>query len=320
MRRRAVLALVGGVLAVPFATFQSTAAASPRVGILDPGLSHLFEAFFAAMRDLGYTEGQNVAYIRRSSEGQSEELSRLASELAEAKPDVIVTAGPVGVRAAMRATSTIPIVFAALGDALATGAVRNLAHPEGNSTGFSFLNTEISTKRVELLHDVAPNARRIAVLRDRMTTGADVKPTLQAAEATGLQAQVFEVTSPDEYEAAFNAAIAARAEAIDVLGSPVFNRNRERLISLAARYRLPAMYEASEYVHSAGLMSYGASLIDLFRRSAGYVDKVLHGAKPADLPVQQPTKFELVINLKTAQALGLTVPQSLLARADEVIE
>ena len=320
MRRRVVLAFLGGAFALPLATFRSIAADLPRVGILDPGLPHLFEAFFSGMRDLGYTEGQTVVYIRRSSEGRSEALSRLASELVEAKPDVIVAASPAGVRAAMRAISTIPIIFPALGDALANRAVTNLARPEGNSTGFSFLNTEISAKRMELLHEAVPNARRIAVLRDRMTTGADLKPTLQAAEATGLQAQIFEVTSPDEYDQTFSAAIAARAEAIDVLGSSVFNTNRERLIGLATRYRLPAMYEASEYVHSGGLMSYGASLIDLFRRSAGYVDKVLHGAKPADLPVQQPTKFELVINLQTAKALGLTVPHSLLARADEVIE
>jgi putative tryptophan/tyrosine transport system substrate-binding protein len=319
VRRRVVLGFLGGGLALPL-TFHSTAADSPRIGILDPGLSHLFQAFFAAMRDLGYTEGQNVVYIRRSSEGQSEALPRLASELAEAKPDVIVTAGPAGVRAAMRATSTIPIIFAALGDAIAAGAVTNLAHPEGNTTGLSFLNTEISAKRLELLHEAAPSARRIAILRDRTSSGSDVKPTLQAAEAAGVQARIFEVMNPDEYEGSFNAAIAAQADAIDVLGSPVFNTNRERLISLAARYRLPAMYEASEYVQSGGLMSYGASLIDLFRRSAGYVDKVLHGAKPADLPVQQPTKIELVINLKTAKALGLSMPEALLARADEVIE
>jgi len=320
VRRRAVLAVLGSVIGLPLTALPSTAADSPRIGILDPGLPNLFAAFFSGMRDLGYTEGQNVIYIQRSSEGQSEVLFRLASELAETKPDLIVTAGPAAVQAAMRATSTIPIVFAALGDAVATGAVKNLAHPEGNSTGFSFLNTEISAKRVELLHEAVPNARRMAILRDRMTTGADVKPTLQAAKAAGVQAQIFEVTSPDEYDRAFSAAIAAQADIMNVLGSPVFNSNRERLIGLAARYRLPAMYEASEYVNSGGLMSYGASLIDLFRRSAGYVDKVLHGAKPADLPVQQPTKIELVINLKTARALGLSMPEALLARADEVIE
>ena len=322
MRRRAVLGLLGSALALPVARFRSTAIGAdlPRIGILDPGLPHLFDAFFSGMRDLGYTEGQNALYIRRSSEGQSEALSRLAGELAEAKPDVIVTAGPTGVRAAMRATSTIPIIFAALGDATGTGAVTNLAHPEGNATGFSFLNTKISAKRVELLHQAVPNARRMAVLWDRTTTGVDLKPTLQAADASGLQAQMFEVTSPDEYERAFNAAKTAQAEIIDVLASPVFNRNRERLIELAARYRLPAIYETSEYVYSGGLMSYGPSLIDLFRRSATYVDKLLHGAKPADLPVQQPTKFELIINLKAATALGLAVPETLLARADEVIE
>ena len=197
MRRRTALAFFVSFFAAPLGISRSGASDMPRIGILDPGLPHLFEAFFSGMRDLGYNEGQNIVYIRRASEGQSEKLSRLASELAETKPDVIVTGGPAGVRAAMLATSTIPIIFAALGDALATGVVTNLAHPDRNSTGFSFLNTEISAKRMELLHEAAPNARRVAVLRDRMTTGADVKPTLQAAEAAGLQAQIFEVTNPD---------------------------------------------------------------------------------------------------------------------------
>jgi len=317
--RRQFLAAFGGA-AILWPIAAGGQQRLPRVGILDPGLAHLFAAFFVGMRDAGYVEGQNIAYVRRVSEGRPETLRELAVELVRADVDVIVTAGPTGVVAAMAATSDKPIVFAALGDAIATGAVTSLAHPDRNVTGFSFLNTEISAKRMELLHTAVPDARRVAVLRDPNSIGADLKPTLNTATAMNLEAEVFEVVNPDEYERAFRAAIAANASAINVLGSPVFNRNREQLTALAADYRLPAIYETSEYVHAGGLMSYGPSLADLFRRAAGYVVRLLRGARPSDLPVEQPTKFELVINLKTAKGLGLTVPSSLLASADELIE
>jgi len=320
MNRRATLAFVGAVFALPLGTLQLAAAGLPRVGILDPGLPQLWEAFFSGMYDFGYVEGQNVEYYRRSSADQPESVSQLANELVIEKLDVIVTAGPTAVRALMSATSTIPIVFAALGDALGAGVVTSLAHPNGNATGFSFLNPEISSKRVELLHEAVPHARRVAILRDRLNSGADLKQTLQAAETVGLETQLLEVTRSDEYEDAFRAAIEAHAEAINILASPIFNANRERLIGLAAQYRLPAIYETSEYVRSGGLMSYGPSLADLFRRAAGDVVKLLQGARIADLPVEQPTKFEFVINLKTGRSVGLAIPQSLLARADEVIE
>ena len=315
MTRRELLALV-----LSLCPYRLSAADLPRVGILDPGLPHLFDAFFAGMKDHGYVEGETVVYTRRSPAAEPEAIQTAAAEIAGAKVDVIVTAGPTAVRAAMNATSTVPIVFAALGDALAAGVVANLAHPGGNVTGFSFLNTEISSKRVELLHAAVPDTRRLAVLKEGRSSGADLQPTLDAAAAMGLETRLFQVTRPEEYEGAFDQAIAAHTGAIDVLASPAFNAHRELLISLAGRYRLPAMYETSEYVYSGGLMSYGPSLFDLFRRAAGYVTKLLHGAKPANLPVEQPTKFELVINVKTAKTLGLTVPQSLLARADEVIE
>jgi putative ABC transport system substrate-binding protein len=273
------------------------------------------------MRDLGYVEGRNIAYERRSSAGRSEPIPQLAAELVQAKVAVIVTAGLKPVRAAMQATSTIPIVFAALGDAIVTGTVSNLARPDRNATGFSFLNTEISAKRVELLHEMLPTARRVAVLFDRNNnTRFNLETAVNSARTMTLEAPVFEVAGPDEFEGAFVAAVAAQAEVINVLASPVFNANRERLIELSARHHLAAMYESAEYVRGGGLISYGPSFFDLFRRAASYVDKILKGAKPADLPVQQPTKFELVINLKTAKALGLTLPQSILARADEVIE
>jgi putative ABC transport system substrate-binding protein len=319
VNRRELLKFTGA-LGLALCPNRLIAADLPRIGILDPGLPHLFDAFFDGMKDHGYIEGETVAYIRRATVAEREPLRQAAAELAGAKVDLIVTAGPLGVRAAMIAASNIPIVFAALGDAIANGVVTNLAHPSENATGFSFLNTEISTKRVELLNAMVPDAHWIAVLWDSTGTGADLKESLDTAAAMGLETKLFQVARPDEYEGAFKAAIAARTGAIDILASPAFNANRELLISLAGRYRLPAMYETSEYVYSGGLMSYGPSLFDLFRRAAGYVDQILKGAKPVDLPVQQPTKFELLINLKTAKVLGLTVPQSLLARADEVIE
>jgi putative ABC transport system substrate-binding protein len=241
-------------------------------------------------------------------------------ELVQLKVAVIVTAGPLPVRAAMQATSTIPIVFAALGDAVATGAVGNLARPDRNATGFSFLNTEIGSKRTELLHEMCPNSRRVAVLFDRNSPRLSLETATNSARALALEAHVFDVAGPDEFEGAFAAAVAAQVQAINVLASPFFAANRVQLIELAIRHRLPAMYESAEYVRDGGLISYGPSFLDLFRRAAVYVDKILKGAKPSDLPVQQPTKFDLVINMKTAKTLGITVPPSLLARADEVIE
>lgn len=325
MRRRDFGRRLGGMtaaLSVPpsLSATHLKAADLPRIGVLDPGLSGQFAAFFAGMRDLGYVKDQNVTYVERSAAGQPDLIAQLAAELVAAKVAVIVTAGPLPVRAAMAATSTIPIVFAALGDALVTGVVSNLAHPDRNATGLSFLNTEIGTKRVELLHEMLPDVRRIAVLNDRNSNRLNVDTTLAAARAHGLEATVVDVTSAEEFGAAFEAMLAARAQALDALASPFFNANRERLVELAARHRLPAIYESAEYVRVGGLASYGAELSDLFRRASVYVDKILKGAKPADLPVQQPTTFELALNMRTAKVLGVTFPPSFLARADEVIE
>jgi putative ABC transport system substrate-binding protein len=292
----------------------------PQIGLLDPGVPHLFAAFLEGMRDLGYEEGRNVAYVRRSTEGKAGRFPEFAAEFVLLEVDVIVTTGPAPVRAVMAATTTIPIVFAAVGDAVGAGLVQSLAHPGGNATGLSFLNTEISPKRLELLHEALPEARRIAMLCYRNSNSNDASATRDAGGRLGIELQVLVVSEPDDFEPAFQAAVAGRTEAINVLASPFFNTNRVRLSELAAKYRLPAMYETSEYVDAGGLMSYGPSLADLFRRAADFVDKILRGAKPGDLPVQQPTKIELVINLKTAKTLGLTVPASILARADDVIE
>ena len=321
MRRRDFIAMIGGAAALwPFAARAQQPAAMPRIGLLDPGVAHLFAAFLKAMQDLGYEEGRNVAYVRRSAEGHAERMPALAAELVDAKVDVIVTAAPQAVRAAMAATKTIPIVFAAIGDAVGAGVVDSLARPGRNATGLSFLNTEISAKRLQLLHEADPTARRIAVLWDRGSGPKSLNATKEAGRSLGLELQVLGVAEPGEFEGAFQAAAAGGAEAIDVLASAIFNAYRARLVELAAKYRLPAMYETSEYVHAGGLMSYGPSLADLFRRAATYVDKILKGAKPADLPVEQPTKFELVINLKTAKALGVAILPLLLGTADEVIE
>jgi putative tryptophan/tyrosine transport system substrate-binding protein len=321
MKRRTFITLIGGAAAaLPFAARAQQRTTLPQIGILDPGLPQHFEAFRRGMRDLNYVEGKSISYIYRSAAGRAEPVQRLASELAALNPDVIVTTSALPVRAVKEATSTIPIVFAALADAITAGAVSNLAHPGGNLTGLSFLNTELSAKRLELLLETLPNIRRIAVLRDLNTPRTWAEATEEAGRHLGLALQLLEVAEPETFENAFEAAVNARAEALDVLASAFFNSHKARLVELAAKYRLPTMYEHDDFVRTGGLIAYGPSIPDLFRRAATYVDKILNGAKPGDLPVEQPTKFALSINLKTARALGLTVPPTLLARADEVIE
>ena len=316
MRRRDFIGWVGVATASSRAYAQRTTV--PRIGLLDPGLRHLFDAFIKGMSDLGYTEGETVSYIWRSGDSQSDRLAADAAELVRLRVDVIVTGGPLPVRAAMNATATIPIVMGAHGDAIGWGVVKSLARPGGNVTGLSFLNPEISAKRLELLHGAFPQARRVAVLFDKGSSNTSA--TEEAANKLALQATAIGVATPEDFEHAFEVAMVQRTEIIDVLASPLFNSNRVRLIALAAKYRLPAVYETNEYVTAGGLMSYGPNLADLFRRAATYVDRILKGAKPGDLPIEQPTKFDLVINLKTARTLGLTISQSILVQADEVIE
>jgi putative ABC transport system substrate-binding protein len=292
----------------------------PQIGILDPGLPQHFEAFRRGMDDLGYVEGRSVSYIYRTATGRAESVPRLASELVALKPDAIVTASALPVRAVKEASSTIPIVFATLADAITAGAVSNLAHPGGNVTGFSFLNTELSEKRLELLVEALPNIHRVAVLRDLNTPREWAEATEDAGHRLGLELQLLEVAEPETFEGAFEAAAIAHADALDILASAFFNSHKVRLVELAAKYRLPTMYEHDDFVKTGGLIAYGPNIPDLFRRAAVYVDRILKGAKPGDLPVEQPTRFTLIINVKTANALGLTVPPTLLARADEVIE
>jgi len=319
-RRRFLRTMAGTILAAPVAAEGQQAGKVPRIGILDPGVPHLFAAFRDAMRQRGYVEGQNIAFEVRSAQGRPEQIRGLAAELVKLGPDVIVSAANLPLNALKQETKTIPIVAAAIGDAVAAGLIKNLAKPDGNITGLSFLNTELSGKRLEVLRQTFPKIRRVAMLNDSNGAAGFAAETAHVAKRLGVHLQRIDVRSPDDFERAFDATRRDRADAIDVLASAFFNAHRVQIVKLAAGTRLPAIYESREYAEAGGLMTYGQNLDDLFRRAAVYVDRILKGARPADLPMEQPTKFELVINLKTAKALGLTIPLSLLQRADQVIE
>jgi putative ABC transport system substrate-binding protein len=327
--RRTFLAGTGAaLLAAPRASEAQQAAKVSRIGVLmSPNPRR--EAFLQGLRDLGYVDGRNIVVDGRNivieyrdSEGKPERLPALAAELVALKVDVIVTGSTPATVAAKQATKTLPIVFAAAGDPVMSGLVTSLARPGGNVTGLSLINPELMGKRLEHLKQVVPEVTRMAVLwagRSGERAGND-KDAESAARALGMQLQFVEARSPADLDRAFSDMTRARAGALIVWGSNMFNNERTRLVDLAAKNRLPAVYPWREFVDAGGLMAYGANLADLFRRAATYVDKILKGAKPADLPVEQPTKFELIINLKTAKALGLTIPPSLLGRADEVIQ
>jgi putative ABC transport system substrate-binding protein len=327
--RRAFLGtMAGGLLAAPLAAEAQQAAKVARIGYLSTNLAanpHTHEAFRQGLRDLGYVEGRNVVIEYRDAEGKFERLPALAAELVALKVDVIVAGGNSLARAAKQATRTLPIVFAAVSDPVASGLVTSLARPGGNVTGASILSSELVGKRLELLTQAVPGVSRVAVLwlpgaLGERTEKDMLKEAEVAAGALGVRLQVVEAREPADLDRAFSDMTRARADALTVLPSLMFLRERRRLVDLAAKHRLPAVYTVKEYVDAGGLMAYAPNLADVFRRAATYVDRILKGAKPADLPVQQSTKFELIINLKTAKALGLTIPPSLLARADQVIE
>jgi ABC-type uncharacterized transport system substrate-binding protein len=327
-RRDTILALLALGVA-PFAAEAQQSAKIARIGYLTSSLGvnpHLPEAFRQGLRDLGYVEGRNLVIENREAEGKADRLPVLAAELVALKVDVIVAApGTGGPRVAMQATRTIPIVFIAAGDPVGSGLVTSLARPGGNVTGLSNLAPELVGKRLELLTQAVPGVSRVAVLWFPGALGERTdKDMLKEAEATaralGVRLQVVEARDPADFDRAFSDMTRARAGALTVLPSNMFLREHRRLVDLAAKNRLPAVFPWREVVDAGGLMSYGANQPDLFRRAATYVDKILKGAKPGDLPVEQPTKFELVINLKPAKALGLTIPQSVLAHADEVIQ
>jgi putative ABC transport system substrate-binding protein len=327
-RREFIGALAGGLLAAPLAAEAQQAAKIARVGWLSLNLAanpHLPEAFRQGLRDLGYVEGRTVVIEYRSAEGKRERLPALAAELVALKVDVILATGTLVALAAKQATRTLPIVFGNVGDPVTSGLVSSLARPGGNVTGLSVLAAELVGKCLEQLTQAVPGVRRVAALWQpgAIDEGAE-KAVLKAADvagrALGVRLQVVEVQGPADFDRAFSDMTRARAGALTVLAGPMFFNERRRLVDLAAKHRLPAVYPWREFVDAGGLMAYGANFADLYRRAATYVDKILKGAKPGDLPVEQPTKFELVINLKTAKALGLTIPQSLLQRADEIIQ
>ena len=326
-RRETIIALVA-LGAVPLAAEAQEAAKIARIGYLAGNLAatpHLPEALRQGLRDLGYVEGRNLVIEYRDAQGKLERLPALAAELVALKVDVIVTAGTPHALAAKQATKTIPIVFAAGTDPVMDGLVTSLARPGSNVTGLSSLGSELVAKRLELLKQAVPGVSRVAVLWHPGALGERtekdmLKEAEVAARALGVRLQVVEARGPADFDRAFSDMTRARVGALTLLTSTMFLSERRRLVALAAQHRLPAVYPWREFVDAGGLMAYGPNAVDMYRRAAKYVDRILKGTKPGDLPVEQATKFELVINLKTAKALGLTIPPSLLQRADQVIE
>jgi putative tryptophan/tyrosine transport system substrate-binding protein len=291
----------------------------PRIGILSDTVVARTEAFRQGLRELGYVEGKNLIVVYPSASGTA---AARAAELVRLKVDVIATGGATTTRAAKEATSTIPIVFLQDPDPVGNGLVTSLGRPAGNLTGLSQMTADLAGKRLELLRAVLPKLSRLGVLGNSANAGNGIqlRETERAASTVGVQLQYLDILSAKDIETAFREANKERAEAVLLLGGPVFNANRTLLAQYAVKSRLPAAYNLSEYVEAGGLMSYGANRADLDRRAATYVDKILKGAKPADLPVEQPKKFDFVINLKAAQQIGLIIPPNVLARADRVIK
>ncbi len=297
-----------------------------RIGFLSaltsPPVAERFQAFLLGMRELGYVERKNFIVESRYAQGKLENLPVLAAELAALKLDIILSAGPTSTGAAKKATTTIPVVMAFDTDPVGNGFVDSLARPGGNVTGLSALSPEIGGKHLEFLKDILPKISRVAVIGSSTepANAQEMKETELAARALGIKVQYLDIKGSKDIETAFQAARKGRADAVLVLTSPFLFAHRTQVVELAAESRLPVMYWAAEFVEAGGLIAYSVSFTDLFRRAATYVDKILKGAKPADLPVEQPTKFELVINLKTAKQIGVTIPPNVLARADKVIK
>jgi len=297
-----------------------------RIGLLSPFspsntvLSH--QAFRQGLRDLGWVEGKNISIEYRYAEGRRGSLPDLAADLVRLKVDVIVASAPPAALAAQRATTTIPIVMTDADDPVAAGLVDSLARPGGNVTGLSQMSPQLGGKRLELLKEIVPKLSRVAVLWNPVGARSRIywNEIQLPARQLGIQLHSLEVQSPDDFDKAFEDAIKARAGALFILPAPVIVTNLNRIAGLAAKNRLPSITQSSRFANAGGLVTYGPDLADMYRRAATYVDKILKGAKPGELPVEQPTKFELVINMKTAKALGITIPQTVLFRADRVIE
>ena len=322
MRKSGILLAPGSML---LALCSSTAAQqlsnAPRLGFLSASPS-IDSAFLDGLRDLGYVDGKNIIIERRSAGGKLDQLPELAAELVALKVSIIVTQGTPAGQAAKKATRTIPIVMATSGDAVSSGLVASLARPGGNVTGLSFLGTDVIGKRLELFKEAIPKISRVAHLANPsiVTEMISLKNLQSVAPNLGVTVQLVEIRGPEDFESAFSAAIRQRIQAVMVTPNSSYIPYRQRIVSLAAKHRLPVMYGWRDFPEAGGLMAYGTDFLDLFWRAATYVDKILKGAKPADLPVEQPTKFELVINLKAAKQIGLTIPPNVLARADKVIK
>jgi putative tryptophan/tyrosine transport system substrate-binding protein len=319
-----VVTLTLSLLGVPLAADAQPSAKVARIGYLlgtTQEQERLLEAFLEAMRALGYVEGQHLVMEYRAAEGQYERLPDLAAELVRLKVDVLLASSPPAALAAKQATTTIPIVMLGVADPVKNGLVASLARPGGNITGLASLPHELIGKRLELLKAVLPTVSRVAVLWNpaNHASAVAVREADVATQALGVQLHRVEARGPDAFDRAFAAMTEAHAEALLILGDPLFFEHRRRLVELAVRSRLPTMHNIRPYVEAGGLMAYGPRVTDLRRRAAVYVDKILKGAKPADLPVEQPMTFELIINLKTAEALGLTIPPTLLFQATDVI-
>jgi len=324
-RRKLIVALAAGAFAVSLTSFAQERRQLWRIGILwdSPAvLPDAIEAFRQGLRDLGYVEGRNIVIEYRWAEGKPERMRELAEELVRLRVDVIVAPSSVYTEAAKRATATIPIIFLVHADAIGSGHVANLVRPGGNITGLTIMRTETNVKSLESLKDTVPGLSRVAVIFDPATPSHRVglKAVEVAAPALGLRIQPVGVRSASEFAGAFSAIVQERAGAVLVLNTPIFVAGAKSLAELALMHKLPSLFGARTQVEAGGLMSFGPDYADQWRRGAIYVDKILKGAKPADLPVQQPTKFELVANLKTARTLGIKIPNSILLRADKVIE
>jgi putative ABC transport system substrate-binding protein len=329
MRRRDFIAVLGSVLARPVVGRAQSPRGVPRIGFLTTeqlgSQGGSIDAFQQGLRELGYVEGRNVLVDYRTVESRVERYHELATELVDIPVDLIVATNSLAGRAARQATSTLPIIVPVMGDPVADGLVASIARPGGNVTGLTFLGPELLPKRLSLLKQGLPTISRVAALwhpnaYGERTMSDMIAQTEGTARTLGLELPRVAVHGPEEFEEAFSVIAGERPEALLVFPSPMLFAERRRIVALTARYRLPSMAMSREFPELGGLMSYGASIYDLVRRGATYVDKIIRGAKPTDLPVEQPTKFELAINLATAKSLGLTIPTSLLANADEVIE
>jgi putative ABC transport system substrate-binding protein len=324
MRRREFITFLGGAAAMPIAARAQQTGKVPRIGYLAPrGVLPREEAFRQRLRELGYVEGKNIVIEYRHAEGKFDRLPALAEELVRLEVDVIVTVVTQASLAAKHATKTIPIVIVAVSDPLGTGLITSLARPGGNITGTSAMNSEVVGKSLELLKETVPTVSRVGVIwnpENAIFQAQMLRETQLAAGRLGVELRIVAVRNLEEFGPAFADLTSAHAGALLVLPDPAYTPDAARIAHLAAKRRLPAMYGVREHAAAGGLMSYGTNFADLFRRAADYVDKILKGTKPADLPVEQPTRFEFVINLKTARALGIDIPPTLLARADELIE